>query len=47
MARSAYPATEKVNVNAVRTSMAFDANNAKKATTTSLPARVATAIRLA
>lgn len=47
MAQSAYPATAKVNVNAVRTSMAFDANNVKKATTTSLPVRVATAIQLA
>lgn len=45
MARSAYPATAKVNVNAARTSTAFDANNAKKAITTSLPARVATAIQ--
>lgn len=47
MARSVYLAIVKVNVNAARISMAFDANNAKKATTTSLLARVVTAIRLA
>lgn len=47
MAQSVYPVTVKANVNVAKISMAFDASNAKRATTTSLLARVATAIQLA